>query len=257
MLLHAFARLLSLPPHILQGSGRWVISVYFSGLERTLMGRNIIVVGCGRVGSQLANMLSESDNNVCVIDKNSESFANLGGSFNGTTIEGVGFDEDVLLRSGVETTDCVAAVTAHDSVNLMVAEVSSRIFSVPHVITRLYNPGHERTYEQLGLDYVCGTSLVAEEVFAKISSGHGAHVDNFGDFEILRFSLDLKSRNLRQVRVSQLEKGHDIRIVAFERDDGRMSSIPTPDSILHHGDSVLACVRHTRVASFSKWMQEG
>ncbi|MBQ9068530.1 MAG: TrkA family potassium uptake protein [Eggerthellaceae bacterium] len=221
------------------------------------MGRNIIVVGCGRVGSQLASMLSEGDNNVCVIDQNPDSFANLGGSFNGTTIEGVGFDEDVLLRAGVDITDCVAAVTAHDNANLMVAEVASRIFRVPHVIARLYNPGHERTYEQLGLDYVCGTSLVAEEVFAKISSGHGSHVDSFGDFEILRFSLDLKSRSLRQVRVSQLEKGHDIRIVAFERDGGRMSSIPTGDSILQHGDSVLACVRHSRVAAFSKWMQEG
>ena len=219
------------------------------------MGRNIIVVGCGRVGSQLANMLSENDNNVCVVDENAEAFANLGGSFNGTTIEGVGFDEEVLVRAGVESADCVAAVTQHDNANLMVIEVASRIFEVPHVITRLYNPGHERTYEQLGLDYVCGTSLVAEELFAKISSGHGSHVDSFGDFEVLRFSLDLKSRNLKQVRVSQLEKGHDIRIVAFEREDGRMSSIPTGDSILYHGDSILACVRHSRVTSFSKWMQ--
>lgn len=220
------------------------------------MTRSIIVVGCGRVGSQLASMLSENGNNVCVIDENTAAFGNLGGSFNGTTIEGVGFDEDVLVRAGVETADCVAAVTAHDSSNLMVAEVAKHIFQVPHVIARLYNPGHERTYEQLGLDYVCGTSLVAEEVFSKISSGYGSHIDSFGDFEILRFSLNLKSRNLKQVRVSQLEKGHDIRIVAFERNDGRMSSIPTGDSILHHGDSILACVRHSRVTSFSKWMQE-
>ncbi len=218
------------------------------------MGRNIIVVGCGRVGSQLASMLSENGNNVCVVDQKASSFDNLG-SFNGATIEGVGFDEDILVRAGVETADCVAAVTQRDNTNLMVAEVCSRIFGVPHVITRLYNPGHERTYEQLGLDYVCGTSLVAEEMFAKISSGHGAHIDSFGDFELLRFSLNLKERNLRQIRVSQLEKGHEIRIVAFERSDGRMSSIPTGESILYHGDSVLACVRHSRVASFSKWMQ--
>ena len=219
------------------------------------MGRNIIVVGCGRVGSQLANMLSENDNNVCVIDQRAAAFDNLGGSFNGTTIEGVGFDEEVLVRAGVEEADCVAAVTQHDNTNLMVAEVANRIYAVPHVIARLYNPGHERTYEQLGLDYVCGTSLVAEEVFAKISSGHGSHIDSFGDYEILRFSLNLKDHNLKQVRVSQLEKSHEVRIVAFERDDGRMSSIPTGDSILYHGDSVLACVRHSRVASFSKWIQ--
>ncbi|MBQ9022068.1 MAG: TrkA family potassium uptake protein [Eggerthellaceae bacterium] len=220
------------------------------------MARNIIVVGCGRVGSRLASMLSENDNNVCVIDQNPAAFDNLGSSFNGTTLEGVGFDEDVLVRAGVETADCVAAVTQRDNTNLMVAEVAKRIYAVPHVITRLYNPGHERTYEQLGLDYICGTSLVAEEIFAKISSGHGSHIDSFGDFEVLLFSLNLKDHNLKQIRVSQLEKSHEIRIVAFERDDGRMSSIPTSDSILYHGDSVLACVRHSRVTSFSKWMQD-
>ncbi len=218
-------------------------------------GRNIIVVGCGRVGSQLASMLSENDNNVCVVDRDGLAFSNLENSFNGTRIEGVGYDESVLRRAGVETCDCVAAVTQSDNVNLMTVEVAARLFNVPHVIARLYNPGHERAYEQLGLDYVCGTSLVAEEVFSKISSGHGFHVDSFGDFEVLRFSLNLKGNGLKNIRVSQLESKHDVRIIAFERADGRASSIPTADSILGHGDSVLACVRHTKVGSFSRYMQ--
>lgn len=219
------------------------------------MGSNIIVVGCGRVGSQLASMLSENDNNVCVVDKDAASFANLGSGFNGSVIEGVGFDEAVLRRAGVETCDCVAAVTQSDNANLMTAEVAARLFNVPHVIARLYNPGHERAYEQLGLDYVCGTNLVAEEVFSKISSGHGFHVDSFGEFEVLRFSLDLKDNGMTSIRVGQLERAHDIRIIAFERADGRASSIPSSDSVLGHGDSVLACVRHRLIGSFSRWIQ--
>lgn len=220
------------------------------------MGSNIIVVGCGRVGSQLASMLSESDNNVCVIDRDPDAFANLGGSFNGSTIQGVGFDEDVLIRAGVEEADCVAAVTQYDNANLMVAEVSSRLFHVPHVITRLYNQGHERAYEQLGLDYVCGTSLVAEEIFSKISAGHGSHIDTFGDFELLRFSLDARSNDVESVKVSDLERGHDIRIIAFQRADGRASSIPTGESVLNHGDSVIACVRHSFISEFSRWIRD-
>ena len=78
--------------------------------------------------------------------------------------------------------DVVAAVTQLDNTNLMVAEVASRLFGVPHVIARLYNPDHERAYMQLGIDYVCGTSLVAEDVFSKVVSGHGAHIDTFGEF---------------------------------------------------------------------------
>ena len=220
------------------------------------MGSNIIVVGCGRVGSQLANLLSENDHNVSVIDKSAESFQNLGSSFNGSVIQGVGFDEEVLRRAGIEQADCVAAVTQYDNANLMVVEVASRLYEVPHVIARLYNPGHERAYEQLGLDYVCGTTLVAEEMLAKITSGHSNHIDTFGDFEVLRFSLDLRGNGLENVRVSDLEKDHDVRIVAFERADGTTSSIPTAESILHHGDSVVACVRHNLVEAFTRWIQD-
>lgn len=220
------------------------------------MSSNIIVVGCGRVGSQLANMLSENNNNVCVVDKSADAFSDLGRSFNGSVIQGVGFDEETLHRAGIENADCVCAVTQLDHANLMVSEVAKRLYHVPHVIARLYNPLHERAYEQLGLDYVCGTSLVAEEMFAKVSSGHGSHIDSFGDFEILRFSLDLHSNKMRSVRVSQLERAHDVRIIAFQRADGRASSIPTAESTLHHGDSVLACVRRSLIPAFNRWIQD-
>ena len=218
--------------------------------------RNVIVVGCGRVGSQLANMLSDNGNNVCCVDRNADAFANLGRNFNGSTVQGVGFDEDVLIHAGVEECDVLAAVTQFDNANLMCAEVASRLFGVPHVIARLYNPDHERAYMQLGIDYTCGTSLVAEDVFSKVVAGHGSHVDTFGECEGLRFSLDLSSReNKRTIRVSELERDHEIRIIAFERGDGSASSIPTSESVLYNGDTVLACVRHDLIASFSRFIQ--
>ena len=219
---------------------------------------NVIVVGCGRVGSQLASMLSDNGANVCVIDLKADAFANLGRNFNGSTVQGVGFDEDTLVKAGVDECDVMAAVTQSDNANLMCAEVASRLFGVPHVIARLYNPNHERAYMQLGIDYVCGTSLVAEDIFSKVVSGHGAHIDTFGEFEVLRFSLDLSWRELdkRTIRVSEMERDHDVRIIAFERGDGSASSIPTRESILYHGDSVLACVRHELIESFSKYIQE-
>ena len=219
---------------------------------------NVIVVGCGRVGSQLASMLSDNGANVCVIDLKADAFANLGRNFNGSTVQGVGFDEDTLVKAGVDECDVMAAVTQSDNANLMCAEVASRLFGVPHVIARLYNPDHERAYMQLGIDYVCGTSLVAEDIFSKVVSGHGAHIDTFGEFEVLRFSLDLSWLELdkRTIRVSEMERDHDVRIIAFERGDGSASSIPTRESILYHGDSVLACVRHELIESFSKYIQE-
>ena len=95
---------------------------------------NVIVVGCGRVGSRLANMLSENGDNVCVIDKRADAFDNLGRMFNGSTVQGIGFDELTLTKAGIEDCDVVAAVTESDNANLMVTEVASRLFEVPRVI---------------------------------------------------------------------------------------------------------------------------
>ncbi len=218
---------------------------------------NVIVIGCGRVGSQLATLLSDDERNVCVIDRRADAFGNLGQNFNGSTIQGIGYDEDVLIRAGIQECDVLAAVTQYDNANLMCAEVASRLYDVPHVIARLYNPQHERAYMQLGIDYVCGTSLVAEDVYSKIVSGHGAHVETFGDYELLRFSLNLSDReNTNSIRVADMEQDHEIRIVAFERRDGSASSIPTKDSVLYHGDTVLACVDHDKIREFSHFITD-
>ena len=216
---------------------------------------NIIVVGCGRVGSSLAYKLSEVGHNVSVIDCNPVNFANLGQNFNGTTVPGYGHDEETLESAGIDECDVLCAVTQSDNANLMIAEVAGHLYDVPHVISRLYNPNHERAYEQLGIDYVCGTTLASNEMFDKINSGHLAHFGDFSDFEILRFSLNLRKINVKEVTVEQLSKEHDISIIAFEKFDGTPSVIAYPDSVLHQGDIVLACVRKSYVEEFSRFIQ--
>ena len=216
---------------------------------------NIIVVGCGRVGSRLALMLSNYENNVCVIDRDPRAFASLGRDFNGATFAGVGYDEDVLMKAGIDECDFLAAVTQSDNVNFMVVEIARRLYDVPHAVARLYNTGHERAYLQLGIDYVCGTALVAEEIFSKISSGLGDHITTLGDCEVVQFALDLSQTRSDYIKVSDLESRHKIRVCAFERADGEISSIPTPSSVLYHGDTVLVALRHGMIPEIAKYMQ--
>lgn len=216
---------------------------------------NIIVVGCGRVGSRLALMLSNYENNVCVIDRDPRAFASLGRDFNGATFAGVGYDEDVLMKAGIDECDFLATVTQSDNVNLMVVEIARRLYDVPHAVARLYNTGHERAYLQLGIDYVCGTALVAEEIFSKISSGLGDHITTLGDCEVVQFALDLSQTRSDYIKVSDLESRHKIRVCAFERADGEISSIPTPSSVLYHGDTVLVALRHGMIPEIAKYMQ--
>ena len=212
---------------------------------------NIIVVGCGRVGSHLATLLSEDGHNVSVIDRVADAFRNLGRDFNGRTLKGVGFDEDVLLDAGVEECDVLASVTSIDNANLMTAEVARRIYSVPHVITRLYEARREKTYAQLGIDFSCGTTLVAEEIFSKIQSGHGHHIDTFGTYEIARFAFNFEDD--MTMSCEELEKEYDARVVVVEHDD--VTYLPEEHSILNDGDVAIVCVAREDYGRLSRFIR--
>jgi trk system potassium uptake protein TrkA len=198
---------------------------------------------------------SRDGHDVVVVDANVQAFYELGRYFEGRTVAGVGFDEEVLQEAGIEECDVLAAVTDSDNSNIMISEVGRKLYGVPHVLTRLYNPGRGSAYLQLGLDFVCGTTLVAEEMYSKIVAAHGGHVEIFGDYEILRFALNLDSTEGDSIQVGELEHDHEVRIVAFERQDGSLNSLPTAESILYHGDVVLAAVHKDRIERFSIYMQ--
>lgn len=212
---------------------------------------NVIVVGCGRVGSQLANLLSVEGHNVTVIDKDGDAFRRLGTTFNGITMRGLGFDEEVLVEAGIHSCDSFAAVTDLDNTNLMAAEVARKIFGVKHAVARLYNPVRERTYQQLGLDYVCGTTLVAENLLDKIKAGHGHHISALGDVEILEFKAN-RLADTRTVREMEAESG--CRVVAMSR--GNSTLVPFDDTVLQAGDIIMAGVKETAFSKLERYMEE-
>ncbi|MCL4458747.1 MAG: NAD-binding protein [Chloroflexi bacterium] len=121
----------------------------------------IIILGCGRVGARLAAMLDSEGHDVTIIDMNSEAFRRLGPGFAGKAIVGIGIDEDVLKRAGIEHADAFVAVTNGDNTNIMASQMASLIFKVPKVVTRIYDPIREDTYHTLGLETVCPTTIGA------------------------------------------------------------------------------------------------
>ncbi len=198
----------------------------------------IIVVGCGRVGSQLAELLSLDGHDVVIIDKDSRAFRRLGAAFNGVTMEGVGFDEEVLKSAGIEKADALVAVTDLDNTNMMIAEVATKIFNVPKVVARLYNPEREGTYQQLGLDYVCGTILVAEKILERVVGNRIHHLVLRRDIEIIEFELGKEAWGRR---VKDIELPGEFKIIGIVR--GASDILPSPDEILEENDVLLAAVR--------------
>ena len=212
---------------------------------------NIIVVGCGRVGASLAVVLDTPENEVSIVDIDPSSFARLNGEFEGRKVVGQGFDVDVLLAAGIEDCDAFAAVTSQDNVNLMASEVARRLYKVPHVITRLINPERLDLYRQLGLDHVCDTELVAENMAAKILAGRAHHIDVFGDYEVLTFVLSLENGGV--VHVRDIEALGDIHISLFEHDDE--TYVANPSMFLHDGDTVLAVARGNSLLELASYMK--
>lgn len=212
---------------------------------------NIIVVGCGRVGSQLAMMLSVEGNNVVVIDRSESAFGRLGSTFNGVTIVGMGFDEETLEEAGIHEADAFVATTDLDNTNLMACEVARKIFGVPHTVARLYNPFRERTYQQLDLDYVCGTTLVAEHLLEKVKSGHGHHRETIDDIEVVEFKA---SAWCEGKTVSQLDLPREFRIFTITRTRG--SLIPESDTVVHHGDVMFGAVKNGAFDKIERYMED-
>ena len=131
-----------------------------------------IIMGCGRVGARLANLLANEGHEVLVLDVNSQAFWRLGADFQGTTMVGNGIDVDVLRRAGIERADAFAATTQGDNRNIMASQIAKHIFKVRKVVTRIYDPIRQDTYSELGLETVSPTVLGAAALLDVIT-GNG------------------------------------------------------------------------------------
>ena len=122
---------------------------------------NVIILGCGRIGSTLARSLSRDGNNVSIIDKSSNAFRRLGPDFGGNMIVGNGIDDDVLKRAGIDKADAFVAVTNGDNTNIMSVQIAKVKFNVPKVVTRIYDPIRACAYRELGIETICTTIIGA------------------------------------------------------------------------------------------------
>lgn len=202
---------------------------------------NIMIVGCGRVGSQLALLLSQEGHNVTIIDKNADSFKRLGGTFNGVTAAGNGFDEKLLTELKIDKQDAFVSVTSGDNTNLMASQIAKKIFKVPRVIARVYDPRRADIYRKLGLDIISGTVLVAAMIRDKIIENRfTSYLVETGELGVIEITVGstLKGKKTRELHISD-----EFLVVTIERK--KRVIIPEPDTKLELDDKVIGVVRTT------------
>lgn len=125
-------------------------------------------MGCGRVGTLIAQRLEAADHSVAIIDQNREAFRRLGANFDGTTVTGVGFDRDTLIEAGIERAQAFAAVSNGDNSNILAARVARETFGVKNVVARIYDPGRAEIYHRLGIPTVATVVWTADQILRRL-----------------------------------------------------------------------------------------
>ncbi len=199
----------------------------------------VIIVGCGRVGSQLGRLLSVEGHNVVVIDRDARSFERLGGTFNGLTLTGNGFDTALLKQAGIEKADVFCAVTNGDNTNLIAAQVAKKLFSVPKVIARVYDPQRAHIYAALGLDVISGTVLFASMIRDKIiESRFSSYLIEAKEVGIIEAEV---RREFVGKSVAEINVPREFMVVALRRMGG--VTIPESTTVLKAKDVLIGVVR--------------
>jgi trk system potassium uptake protein len=131
----------------------------------------IIIGGCGKVGTKLAEILSQQKHELTVVDRDADAFRKLEAITESQFVSGNIIDQDVLVKAGIEQADVFLALTGDDNANLFSAQVAKELFKVKRVIVRVDEPVRANAFsEELGLITICGTELIADQVKKKIGA---------------------------------------------------------------------------------------
>lgn len=202
----------------------------------------IMLIGCGRMGAELAQLLNMRGDRVTVVDKDPEAFKRLGPAFRGRTVVGIGFDRDVLIQAGIEETEGLAAVTTSDEANLVVARMAVQIFRVPRVVARVYDPRKAEIYRRLGTQTIAPVAWGIHRIAEVLSFGNVNATMSLGNGNVSLVEAEIP-QTLAGRTISQLQIFGEIHVVAVSR--GGDTFLPTMGTVLKAGDLLHLAVLGT------------
>ncbi len=198
---------------------------------------NILIVGCGKVGSRLACVLSAEGHDVSLVDKDERSFSQLDDDFSGLTVTGIPIDQDILRSAGIENCDALAAMTPDDNVNIMVSQVAKEIFNVNKVVTRIYDPAREDVFSHFGLNTICPTNMTVDTVRNYLLEDGNARTIHIGFHTFGFFDYPLPEE-YSQSNIGEVKKTLSEKIFAVYRNGDVYHDI-TDEFELLSGDSLI------------------
>lgn len=203
-------------------------------------GVHVVIMGCGRVGAELAQTLEQQGHTVAVIDRDPTAFRRLGSGFGGRRVTGIGFDQDTLRESGVEEAGAFAAVSSGDNSNVIAARVAREMFGIEHVAARIYDPRRAEVYQRLGIPTVATVRWTADQMLRRLlpSGAEPLWRDPSGGVQLAEVHA---SESWVGSRVSTLQEEAGVRVAFLTRLGEAM--LPTSQTVLQEGDLVHVMMR--------------
>lgn len=201
---------------------------------------HVIVVGCGRVGSELAVALERDGHSVSIIDKNRNAFRRLPERWTGRAVVGFGFDRDHLEQAGIREAQALAAVTSGDNSNILTARIARERFEIANVVARIYDPRRAVIYQRLGIPTVATVSWTTDQVLRRLFPERSTQewTDATGGVSIVERQLpDVWAGR----KLAALDEGDQFRLVSVTR--GGVGRLAAPGLVGQEGDILHVAVR--------------
>lgn len=211
-------------------------------------------MGCGRVGSTLAQTLEQQGHTVAVVDQDPTAFRRLGAGFGGRRVTGVGFDQDTLREGGIEEAGAFAAVSSGDNSNIIAARVARETFGIENVAARIYDPRRAEVYQRLGIPTVATVRWTADQMLRRLlpSGAEPLWRDPTGGVQLAEVYA---SPVWIGHKISRLQEETGVRVAFLTRLGEAM--LPTSQTVLQEGDLVHVMMRPEDVAEVEAAFAEG
>jgi trk system potassium uptake protein len=207
---------------------------------------HFVIMGCGRTGSTLAQMIEDRGHTVAVVDQNPDAFRRLGASFEGSRVVGLGFDRDTLIEAGIQDAYAFAAVSSGDNSNILAARVARETFGVSNVAARIYDPGRAEVYQRLGIPTVATVRWTADQMARRLLpvGSTPEFRDASGTVLLTELPVDLGWVGRR---LETMEAAAGVRVAFITRlGDG---VVPGSETVYQEGDLVHVVVRESDIAT--------